>query len=107
MISRYKTGKHFTVTITDTTLAVRRRQDRIDAEAALDGFYVLRTPVPADELAAPAVVTAYKNLKYVERDFRHIRRASRHHTPLSTSRDYSPASRKHAPESNYRQFGRT
>ena len=73
VISRYKTGKHFAVTITDTTLAVERRQDRIDAEAALDGFYVLRTPVPADELDAPAVVTAYKNLKYVERDFRHIK----------------------------------
>jgi hypothetical protein len=73
VISTYKTGKHFAVTITDTTLAVRRRQDRIDAEAALDGFYVLRTPVPADELGAAAVVTAYKNLKYVERDFRHIK----------------------------------
>ncbi len=73
VISRYKTGKHFAVTITDTSLAVERRQDQIDAEAALDGFYVLRTPVPADELAAPAVVTAYKNLKYVERDFRHIK----------------------------------
>jgi Transposase DDE domain len=73
VISRYKTGKHFTVTITDDTLAVQRRQDRIDAEAALDGFYVLRTPVPATELAAAAVVTAYKNLKYVERDFRHLK----------------------------------
>ena len=73
MISRYKTGKHFAVTITDTTLAVTRKQDQIDAEAALDGFYVLRTPVPADELDASGVVTAYKNLKYVERDFRHIK----------------------------------
>ncbi len=73
VISRYKTGKHFAVTITGTTLAVQRRQDRIDAEAALDGFYVLRTPVPADELDAAGVVTAYKNLKYVERDFRHIK----------------------------------
>ena len=73
VISRYKTGKHFEVTITDTSLAVARRQDQIDAEAALDGFYVLRTPVPAAELDAPAVVTAYKNLKYVERDFRHIK----------------------------------
>jgi hypothetical protein len=73
VISRYKTGKHFAVTITETTLAVARRQDRIDAEAALDGFYVLRTPVPAGQLDAPAVVTAYKNLKYVERDFRHIK----------------------------------
>ena len=73
VISRYKTGKHFTVTITDTSLAVQRRQDQIGAEAALDGFYVLRTPVPAHEMDAPAVVTAYKNLKYVERDFRHIK----------------------------------
>jgi len=73
VISTYKTAKHFAVTITDTTLAIERRQDRIDAEAALDGFYVLRTPVPAADLDAVAVVTAYKNLKYVERDFRHIK----------------------------------
>ena len=73
MISKYKTSKHFAVTITDDSLRVERRQDQIDAEAALDGFYVLRTPVPADELDAPAVVAAYKNLKYVERDFRHIK----------------------------------
>ena len=73
VISTYKTAKHFEVTITDTTLTIERRQDRIDAEAALDGFYVLRTPVPADEIDAAAVVTAYKNLKYVERDFRHIK----------------------------------
>jgi hypothetical protein len=73
VISTYKTAKHFEVTITDTTLAIERRQDRIDAEAALDGFYVLRTPVPAGQLDAAAVVTACKNLKYVERDFRHIK----------------------------------
>ena len=73
MINIYKTAKHFDLTITDTSLAVARRQDQIDAEAALDGFYVLRTPIPASELDGPAVVTAYKNLKYVERDFRHIK----------------------------------
>jgi hypothetical protein len=73
VITKYKTAKHFAITITDTTLTIERRQDQIDAEAALDGFYVLRTPIPADELDAAAVVTAYKNLKYVERDFRHIK----------------------------------
>jgi hypothetical protein len=73
VISKYKTGKHFGIVITDTTLAVTRRQAQIDQEAALDGFYVLRTPVPASQLDAPGVVTAYKNLKYVERDFRHIK----------------------------------
>jgi hypothetical protein len=73
VINAYKTAKHFDLTITGTSLAVTRRQDQIDAEAALDGFYVLRTPIPASELDGPAVVTAYKNLKYVERDFRHIK----------------------------------
>jgi hypothetical protein len=73
VISKYKTGKHFAVTITDDSLIVARRQDQIDAEAALDGFYVLRTPVPASQLDAPGVVTAYKNLARVERDFRHIK----------------------------------
>jgi hypothetical protein len=73
VISKYKTGKHFELTITDTSLAVTRRQDQIDAEAALDGFYVLRTPVPPDELDAAGVVAAYKNLRYVERDFRSIK----------------------------------
>jgi len=73
VISKYKTGKHFEVTITDTTLTVTRRQAQIEAEAALDGFYVLRTPLPASELDAPGVVSAYKNLKYVERDFRHLK----------------------------------
>jgi hypothetical protein len=73
VISRYKTAKHFQVTITDASLAVARKQDQIDAEAALDGFYVLRTPIPASDLDGPAVVAAYKNLKYVERDFRSIK----------------------------------
>jgi len=73
VISKYKTAKHFAITITDDSLTVARNQAQIDDEAALDGFYVLRTPLPAAELDAPGVVTAYKNLKYVERDFRHIK----------------------------------
>jgi hypothetical protein len=73
VISKYKTGKHFDITITDTSLTVTRKQAQIDDEAALDGFYVLRTPIPARQLDAPGAVTAYKNLKYVERDFRHIK----------------------------------
>jgi len=73
VISKYNTRKHFTIEITDTSLAVTRNQARIEEEAALDGFYVLRTPIPAAELDAPGVVTAYKNLKYVERDFRSIK----------------------------------
>jgi hypothetical protein len=73
VINKYKMAKHLDVTITGTTLAVERKQDQIDDEARLDGIYVIRTPLPAAELDAAGTVTAYKNLKYAERDFRHIK----------------------------------
>jgi hypothetical protein len=73
VINKYKMGKHFEFAITETSLSITRKQDQIDAEAALDGIYVLRTTVPADQLNAPGVVTAYKNLAHVERDFRVIK----------------------------------
>jgi hypothetical protein len=73
VINKYKVGKHFHYTITDTSLAIERRHHQIAAEAALDGIYVLRTSVPADQLDAAAVVTGYKNLAHVERDFRIIK----------------------------------
>jgi hypothetical protein len=73
IIDRYKMAKHFDVTITDTTLAITRNTEQIDAEARLDGIYVLRTSVPVDHLDADGVVLAYKNLAHVERDFRSIK----------------------------------
>ena len=73
VIGKHKMAKHLAPTITEDSLAVERNQDQIQAEAALDGIYVIRTPVPDGELDAAGIVTAYKNLKYVERDFRHIK----------------------------------
>jgi Transposase DDE domain len=73
VIGKHKMAKHLEVTITDDSLAITRSQDSIEAAAALDGIYVLRTPVADTELDAASVVTAYKNLKYVERDFRTIK----------------------------------
>jgi Transposase DDE domain len=73
VINKYKTGKHFDLAITDDSLTVSRLQAHIEQEAALDGIYVLRTPVSEDQLDAPAVVSAYKNLSRVERDFRSIK----------------------------------
>ncbi|HXT44121.1 MAG TPA: transposase [Pseudonocardiaceae bacterium] len=73
VIDRYQMSKHFSVTITDTSLAITRRDDQIAAEAGLDGIYVLRTPVPTATLDAPAVVAAYKNLSAVEADFRSLK----------------------------------
>jgi len=73
VINKYKVGKHFHHTITDTSLTIERRHHQIAAEAALDGIYVLRTSVPAEQLDAAGVVAGYKNLANVERDFRIIK----------------------------------
>ena len=73
LINKYKVGKHFHLQITDTTLAITRNPDAIAAEAALDGIYVLRTSVAAHTLEAPGVISAYKDLAHLERDFRIIK----------------------------------
>ena len=70
---KFKMDKHFHTTISDTEFRFERNQARIDAEAALDGIYVLRTSVDAEHLDPAAVVTSYKNLANVERDFRIIK----------------------------------
>ena len=70
VINKRKVAKHFLLDITDTTFDFRLDQQRIDTEAALDGIYVIRTPLPPDTLPTTAVITAYKSLSHVERDFR-------------------------------------
>jgi hypothetical protein len=73
VINKYKMAKHFILDIGEDRLAFRRDQAAIDAEAALDGIYVIRTPVSQDKLDAAEAVTSYKNLKHVERDFRSMK----------------------------------
>ena len=70
VLNRRKVGKHFTIAITDDSFSYARNQDSITAEAALDGIYVLRTSVDADDLDSPDVVSSYKALAQVERAFR-------------------------------------
>jgi len=73
VIGKHKMAKHFITEITDTSFTWRRDEENIAAEAALDGIYVIRTSVTASALGPAAVITAYKNLKHVERDFRIIK----------------------------------
>jgi hypothetical protein len=72
VIDKYQVGKHFRTMVTDTSLGFRRDHTSIDTEAALDGVYVLRTSVPSTDLDPAAVVSGYKNLARIERDFRII-----------------------------------
>ena len=73
VINKHKMAKHFHYTITDTSPTIQRRHHQIAAEAALDGIYLLPTTVPADQLDAAGVITGYKNLAHIERDFRIIK----------------------------------
>jgi transposase len=70
IINKYKVGKHFKLTITSATFKYERKAEQIKAEAALDGFYVVRTSVPARTLTAKDTVSTYKKLSVVERAFR-------------------------------------
>ena len=70
VINHYKMAKHFTIEITDETFTFSRKSDQINAEAALDGIYVLRTSLPEHTLADDDVVLRYKGLEDVERFFR-------------------------------------
>ena len=70
VINKRKVAKHFILDIGPGQLSYRRDEDKIAAEAALDGIYVIRTSVPGGILDAPGAVAAYKDLKHVERDFR-------------------------------------
>jgi len=70
LIGRRKVGKHFNITITDDSLSFTRDHAAIAKEAALDGFYVLRTNVPAEAINTADTVRAYKSLARVERAFR-------------------------------------
>jgi hypothetical protein len=69
--NRYKVAKHFELEIADGSFSYRRKHSHIQAEAALDGLYVIRTTCPAAKLDSSAsVVRAYKQLKTAERAFR-------------------------------------
>ena len=73
VINHYKVGKHFDVKIRDADLTFERKTEQINAEALLDGIYVLRTDVRPAILDAAGTVRAYKNLATVERAFRSIK----------------------------------
>ena len=63
-VSRKKVDKHFRIEVTDDDIRWSRRQEKIDAEAQLDGIYVIRTSLEA-----------YKSLAQVEQAFRSLKTA--------------------------------
>ena len=87
VINKYKVAKHFELAIDNASFSYRINQEKVEQEAALDGIYVLRTPLHAEKIAAPDVVRSYKSLSDVERAFRSLKtvdlkvRPIHHHLP--------------------------
>ena len=73
VLNSKKMAKHFNVQIGDGALTWQRRSEQIEEEARLDGIYVIRTSMPAEQLAAAETVQAYKDLSRVERAFRSLK----------------------------------
>ncbi|MGH8604392.1 MAG: IS1634 family transposase, partial [Gammaproteobacteria bacterium] len=73
IINKHKMQKHFELHISDTTLTWQQQAQSIAAEAALDGLYVIRTSVDAQQMDAAQCVRSYKSLSSVERAFRSIK----------------------------------
>ena len=73
VLDKYKVGKHFELTITDTQLTYQILEAQVAAEAALDGIYVIRTALAKKQMSAPDAVRSYKALAQVERAFRSLK----------------------------------
>jgi hypothetical protein len=70
VLDKRKMAKHFEQTITDASFGFTRKDEAIAEEARFDGFYVLRTSLPAEQIDTAGTVRAYKSLAQVERAFR-------------------------------------
>jgi len=86
VIDKYKVAKHFILDIKDDRFDFRIDEEKVAAEAALDGVYVVRTSLPRQRMCAEDTVRSYKSLCQVEQAFRSMKqvdlkvRPIRHHT---------------------------
>ena len=94
VVNSRKMAKHFAVEIRDGHFTFQRRIEQIEAEARLDGIYVIRTSVPAEHLDANEAVQAYKDLSRVERAFRSLKTIDLEIRPIRhwTARACAPTS---------------
>ncbi len=72
IINQYKMAKHFKLDIAESQLHFEIDEEKVRAEAALDGLYVIRTSL-TEGLSAEEAVRHYKALRQVERAFRSIK----------------------------------
>ena len=82
ILDKRKMRRHFELRIGAGSFFWRRRKSSIAAEAALDGFYVIRTNVPKKRLSAAEAVLTYKSLGRVKRTFRAMKASDLETRPI-------------------------
>lgn len=88
VVNKYKVAKHFDLDIKTASFAYEVAEDRVKAEAELDGIYVVRTSVNKNMMSMEEAVLNYKMLSGVERAFRSLKsidmmvRPIRHRVPF-------------------------
>ena len=87
IIGKHKMQKHFQLTITEKSFSFQRNNQKIKAEALLDGLYVVRTSVKSDTMPAVRVVETYKSLSRVERAFRCLKTVDLQLRPIYHHKD--------------------
>ena len=73
VVNQYKVAKHIVLTIEDKRFTYALDEENIQAEAALDGVYVIRTSLDKECISDEDAVRSYKQLTYVERAFRSMK----------------------------------
>ncbi|MDR2755306.1 MAG: IS1634 family transposase [Planctomycetaceae bacterium] len=73
VINKYHVAKHFETNIEKGIFSFQRNTKSIQYESELDGFYVIRTNIPAEQRKASELVRDYKRLADVEKSFRTIK----------------------------------
>ena len=73
VVNKYKVAKHFHLDIGEEHFVYRLLEDKIAAEAAMDGLYVIRTSLANERMDSAEVVRSYKQLSHVEQAFRSLK----------------------------------
>jgi transposase len=82
VVNKYKVAKHFMLNIRDHSFDFAVDDNKVAAEAALDGIYVVRTSLSAERMHADDTVRSYKLLSQVERAFRSLKSIDIHVRPI-------------------------
>jgi len=87
VVNKYKVGKHFKLDILDDQFDFEIDQDKVAAEAALDGIYVVRTSLAEKRMSSDDTVRSYKLLCQVERAFRSLKTIDLKVRPIRHNRE--------------------